>query len=505
MRYTKIGVLILVSCAIVFSYKCKPKPIDPVLNMGGFPGAVGKILVGKCAISGCHNAQSYVNSAGLRLDKWQYLFEGGNSGASVIPYSPDLSPLLYFVNTDPNRGTVATPTMPYDPTGANANKLSEAEYNTLKDWIAQGAPDSNGNIAFATDADTRQKIYLTQQGCDLVAVIDANTNLVMRYIKIGANAGNIESPHCLRTTSDGKYAYVSFLGGTVIQKIDMGTDKVVGEIPLGAGSWNILYVAPDNNMLATTDWTTNGRLLYARTNTLATVPDYTLMGANLLVFPHGIASDANFDTCYITAQYGNIVYKWAPKTDPVYYTKISINGNPPVATNSSDKSSPNPHEILMTPDYSKYFLSCEGTNEVRVINRYTDAVIAAIPVGKFPQELALSRTKPYLFVTCMEDVAGAPAGRRGSVYVINYNTHQVVKVINGDFYQPHGITVDDRNGRIYIASTNSNPDGPAPHHATACGGRAGWYSVYSLNTLEPLNNKRYQVTVMPYSADVRFK
>lgn len=503
MRYAKGAVLVMFSIALIVGCKCKDK--EPVLDMGGFPDAVGKILVGKCATAGCHNEASYVNSANLRLDKWQYLFDGGSNGAEVVPYSPDFSPLLYFVNTDPARGTVATPTMPYDPTGKNANKLSEAEYNTLKEWIANGAPDKDGNIAFASDADTRQKIYLTQQSCDLAAVIDAKTNLVMRYIKIGANPGSIESPHCLRTSGDGQYAYVSFLGGTVIQKIDTKTDKIVGEIPLGAGSWNILYVAPDNNMVVTTDWTTDGRLLYARTNTLATVPEYTLSGANLLVFPHGITSDANLDTCYVTAQYGNVVYKWAPKGDMPYYKKISINSNPPVETNNSDKSSPNPHEIMMAPGYDKYFLSCEGTNEVRVMNAHTDAVMAAIPVGKFPQELAISRTKPYLFVTCMEDEVGVPAGRKGSVYVIDYNTHEIVKVIKGDFYQPHGITVDDKNNRIYIASTNSNPNGPAPHHATACGGRAGWYSVYNLNTLEPFNNRRYQVAVMPYSADVRFK
>jgi DNA-binding beta-propeller fold protein YncE len=106
----------------------------------------------------------------------------------------------------------------------------------------------------------------------------------------------------------------------------------------------------------------------------------------------------------------------------------------------------------------------------------------------------------------MEDVNAATLpGRRGSVYVINYNTYEVVAVLNGDFYQPHGITVDDQTGTLLVASTNGNPDGPAPHHATACGGRAGWYSVYDINTLLPRSNKRYQVTVMPYSADTRFK
>jgi DNA-binding beta-propeller fold protein YncE len=326
----------------------------------------------------------------------------------------------------------------------------------------------------------------------------------MRYIKIGLLPGSTEAPHCLRTSADGMHAYVSFLNGTGIQKIDTRTDQVTSTANIGTGSWNIVFVAPNDTMLVTTDWTSNGRILYARTSTMTTVPGLTGSGSGLFVYPHGLASNAAFDTCFVTAQYGNVVYRWAPEVPS--YRVVSIDAKPPVATGSNDKTSPNPHEILMAPDYSKYFLSCEGTNEVRVLDAHSDAILKAIPVGAFPQELAISHSMPYLFVTCMEDAGGTVlAGRRGSVYVINYNTYEIVKVITGDFYQPHGVAVDDRNGRIYIASTNANPDGPAPHHATACNGRAGWYSVYNLSTLEPVNSRRYQVTVMPYSADVRFK
>lgn len=488
---------------VVFS-ACKPRKTDPAPtpDYGNFPDAIGRIIVDKCATAGCHNAASYKNCAGLLLDSWAHLFEGSGNGSVVVPFSPDYSPLLYFVNTDPARGVVALPTMPYDVTGSNTGHLSEVEYNTLKSWILEGAPDKAGNIAFSSNDDTRQKVYLTQQGCDLVAVIDAASNLVMRYINVGTIPGSIESPHSLRTSGDGKYAYVSFLGGPAIQKIDTRTDKVVGQIPLGTGSWNILYIAPGDTALCTTDWTANGSIVFANTTSLTTQPWLTGSGAGAFVFPHGITSDARFDTMYITAQYGNVIYKYAPK-EP-WYAKVSLNGLPPVTTGSADKTSPNPHEIMMVPDRSKYFVTCEGTNEVRVLDARTDAVLAVIPVGTLPQEIAMSRSKPYMFVTCMEDAANTLPGRRGSVYVIDYNTYQVVQKIYGDFYQPHGICVDDRTGQFTVASSNANPDGPAPHHATACGGRAGWYSVYSLNTLQPVSSKRFQVAVMPYSADVRF-
>ncbi|MBK8658706.1 MAG: hypothetical protein IPN22_07490 [Bacteroidetes bacterium] len=38
-----------------------------------------------------------------------------------------------------------------------------------------------------------QKVYITNQGCDVVSVIDPETNLLMRYIPVGTAAG-IEAP-----------------------------------------------------------------------------------------------------------------------------------------------------------------------------------------------------------------------------------------------------------------------------------------------------------------------
>lgn len=304
-------------------------------------------------------------------------------------------------------------------------------------------------------------------------------------------------------SSDGSYAYVSFLNGNFIQKIDTRTDTVVASMNLGAGSWNILYLAPADTELVTSDWTADGRIIFGNTASMQTIPSLTGSGAGLFVYPHGITSTFNFDTCFITAQYGNVVYKYAPRKP--YYGKVSINGKPAVATNNGDSTSPNPHEILMAPDYSKYFLTCQGSNEVRILNAHNNAVLDSIRVGLFPQEMAISRLRPYLFVTCMEDNANTNPGCRGSVYVINYNTHEIVAKLYGDFYQPHAVTVDDRDGKVYIVSTNANPSGPAPHHATACDGRPGWYSIYDLNTLQPINNRRYGLTVMPYSAATRFK
>ena len=495
-RLFVIAGLCTLFATVVVLNACKHQPGTTPDGGSGFPDAVAKILVNKCATAGCHNALSYQNSDGVLLDTWQHLFDGGSSGAIVVPYDVENSSLLSFINTDSTAGLVQEPHMPLYQT-----PLSKAEYNTIRDWIAAGAPDKGGNIPFGDNADTRQKVYLTAQGCDLIHVIDAKRNVIMRNIAVGKEPGRIEAPHCVRVSEDGKYAYTCSYLGSWMQKIDTRTDKVVGEVQLtatsGESQFNILNVSRDGTKVMITDLAKDN-LLIVNTATMQVTQRIIGAVAGAIAKPHGIAANAAFDTLYITSQYGNTIYKLSPAG---YLKAISLDGNPPANTPGTR----DPHEIMLTPGEDKYFVTCQTSNEVRIMDAHADTLIAAIPVPKFPQELAISRTQPYMFVTCMEGASTKGPYNRGVVVVINYNTLQVVKVISdGDFWQPHGITVDDMNGKIFIASANIS-NGPPPHHVSVCGGSIGWYSVYDLNTLQPLDSRRYETSVYPYSADVRFK
>ena len=52
--------------------------------------------------------------------------------------------------------------------------LSETEYQTIYNWIQNGAPNDKGFVKFSDDAN-RKKFYVCMQGCDLVAVFDAKS------------------------------------------------------------------------------------------------------------------------------------------------------------------------------------------------------------------------------------------------------------------------------------------------------------------------------------------
>ena len=497
MRRTILFIALSVFAGVISITSCVHKPqVQIVPANGNYPDSIANIFLTKCTNAGCHNQASYQNAAGLLLDTWEHLFQGSISGAEVVAYSASYSPLLYYCNAYDSADVIAT-----DP-GHLPTPLTLKEYNALKNWIASGAPDRNGNIPFATNAATRQKIYLTVQGCDLLAVIDAKSRVVMRYIPIGD--ANDKSPHDVEISADGRYGYVPFYNGNYVQKIDLLADSVTGTVNLsnvatpGTQGWSIVALSPLDTALLVSGWTSLGSVVAINTanmkiNSSLSI-DANTGGTASFPFPHGLATNATFDTFYATLQ--NNVTKYAFGTTGLYQKNIAASGQP--------------HQIEMSPDHSKYFVTCPDptsvtNNFVRVYDTHTDTLIAAVPVGSIPQEMDISPSKNYLFVACMEDATNPMPGAHGSVYVIDYNTLATVKIIYGDFYQPHDITVDEQDGLIFIPSRNANPSGPAPHHSTACGGRSGWYSVYNLNSLAPADNKRYDVPTDAYAISARFK
>lgn len=477
----------------MFWYGCKHDPPEPRKAVdGNFPPEVAKIMITKCATAGCHNEASHTAAAGLRLDDWEHLFNGGANGSTVIPFSTEYSPLLYFINPDSSLGITMEPRMPKD-----APPLSVEEYNIIKDWIAQGAPDKYGNLPYSENPETRQKIYLTMQGCDIIGVIDAETHSVMKYIPVGIS-NNIESAHTIKFDNRGKYAYVSFTNGQAIQRINATTDEVDGEVLLPpGGSYNTFNISPDDKEMILTNMSNPGSAIRIDLETMTIKQIY-----EGYISPHGVGANPGFDTFYATGQYGNFIYVF--DKSGFYKEQISIDDNPPSIT-----SSRNPHELQMMPDYSRFYLTCEYSHEIRVIDRLTTEVIKAIPVGTTPKEMSLSLRYPYIYVSCEADFVVPPAGNinyRGSVYRINYLTNEVDgEVIKGKFSNVHGLVVNDYANTLYFASRNVSNDGPPPHHTSACSGTNGYYQVYDMLTMKPINNKRYEVLADPYAMDVRFK
>lgn len=481
----KIIILLLGFFLFSLAY-CTPE--EPLFDSKDYPEEIGEIMIQKCATAGCHNDISKVAAGGLSLSSWDKLFEGSRGGSSVIPYRPDQSFLMYFINTDPDQGVVLSPTMPF-----NESPLSTEEYNKIHDWIFDGAPNKAGHVKFSDDPD-RRKFYVTNQGCDMVAVFDAVSQILMRYIDVGS-VDEIESPHQVKVSSDSKYWYVIFFSGSTIQKYDAIDDSFVAEAEIGDGSWNTFRLSSDNKIAYIVDWSANGSIAIVDLESMQLIQKY--QDGGIFEWPHGSYVNTDNNLLYVTAQHGNFIYKIdISEIDNPIIEKVSLNGTSPTSISWLD-----PHEIEMTPDESQYFVTCQESNEVRILSTADDSLLSVIETGTFPQEMAISNTMPYLFVTCTNDLVTYP-GQIGSVHIIDYTNHTLIKTLFTG-WQPHGIAVDEENQLVYVSHRNASDDGPAPHHSTACAGRNGYVTIIDMNTLELVPDYKVEISVDPYSVGVR--
>jgi DNA-binding beta-propeller fold protein YncE len=310
------------------------------------------------------------------------------------------------------------------------------------------------------------------------------------------------------------------MASAYIDKIDTRTDAVVGYANVGAtigsggdntnGGWSIISVAPNDSSLMVSGYYCNN-LVNVTTSSMLVNQSLSIDARSGYppapwVFPHGVAHNATFDTFYVALQWGNAVAKVSVNatTHRLTYKFIGVNGLAPASTSSADSFSPNPHFVQMAPDYKKYFVTCQGTNKVVVMNTANDSILKTIDVGAYPQEMTTYKEANELYVSCLEDANSTFTGAMGSIYVIDMNTLEVKTVIYGDFYQPHDMAVDGIDGYLYVISTNYSPTGPPPHHVTGCGPKAGWYTVVDLATHQQLDTRRYEMTYYPYAAAVRF-
>jgi len=465
MKKKLILCMSLMSVAIL-AITCHKKD-ETASDYKGYPVEVGKILLNKCATPGCHTDKSKDAANSLSLESWTSLFTGSRYGNSpVVPYHAEYSFLMYFINTYGDLGPSNSPVMP-----TNGTPLSHDEVTTIRDWINSGAQARNGLVPF-TPLTEHMQLYVINAGCNNVYVVDAMTGLIMRSYPIGGPLATL--PHEIDLTHDNKYFCICYLNGNVFQKYSTVDGSLVGSANIGAGAWSTFAISANDSLAFVADWASDGKVAVIDLTNMTVKVIYG--GSGLFSYPHGISFRNNW--VYLTALPGNFIYKInvTDLMNPVIY-QIPLQPGEPINYGNSY----NGHAIHFSDDNSEYNITCEYSNEVRFFRTSNDSLVAAVKVGKKPQHAHYSSSMPYVFVTCMDDDITFP-GKIGSVFVINSQSHTVVKSIFTG-WQPHGNMVDDMDGKVLILNRNVTASGPAPHHTSACGGRNGYMTAIDMKTL----------------------
>lgn len=475
---------ILFGAALLFSSGCRK--INPKDIQTGYPEEISEILQTTCAVAGCHTAQSAIGAGGLNLETWDNLFEGCRGGSPVVPYSPELSFLLYSINTDTNLGPVLAPTMPL-----NQASLSSEEYQLLWQWVAEGAPNAEGEEAFPPQP-ARRKWYVGHEDCDNVAVFDAESRQIMRIISVGDNPDYVEYISDIKVTPDGEDWFLVF-GNTSdrIIRYNTLTDEIRSEISLGFYFWHTITFSPDSKLAFVTSryW-----------NKLAVVD---LEMDTLVGTPASFSQSVIGPTVHPTR---NEIYLVRHRNQGLYVLDYNASG---VLSNLREvdlvqdhpyagAAGISPQEIIFLPDGSKFFVTCWNSHEVRVYDGQSHTLLEVISMPDVPQKMVYSTSTNRLFVSCMDDLvtwAGEPL-KRGSVVAIDAGNHQIEQTIYSG-YQPHEMLVDETEGVLVVLNRNNEADGPASHHASTCGEKNGYVSLIDLHTLELVPDYKPEVLADP--------
>jgi DNA-binding beta-propeller fold protein YncE len=375
----------------------------------------------------------------------------------------------------------------------NRPPLSGEEYNTIKNWVAAGAPDNKGFVKFS-DNDKRNKIYVVNQVCDEVTVFDSQSLLPMRYIHVGTKEFQ-EFPFHVKVAPNGEFWILSFYGLSVLQKFSTKHDKLLGEINLGVAGWQTFDISADSKTIYVAGNFLPGKLASINAENMTLNSIYTF--SDTLKYTRGVLIDNTRNKLYVGNEVGNFIYV-VDITDPQspVVTEKSIDGSGIVQhTHSID-----PHFFTKTSNNSFCFTGSEYSNSVAMIDMNNDSHVATFDLPAAPQQMDVYNEAHLLFISCPEDQTSFP-GHRGSVIVIDYLSKSIVKKINTGF-QPYGLVVDKSKKVVAVSNANLNSGGPAPHHSTGCGGRNGYVTFIDLSTLTLLD-KKIEVAVFPRGMAVR--
>ena len=113
---------------------------------------------------------------------------------------------------------------------------------------------------------------------------------------------------------------------------------------------------------------------------------------------------------------------------------------------SASQNFASPLEVLLSPDGARLYVLCQQSNEVRILNASSFALIKTIAVGRVPRGFSLSSSGNRLYVTNSWD---------DTLSVIDTATQTVIATWPvGE--EPSSVAVDKAGNRLFVANRISN-------------------------------------------------
>ncbi|TAK62496.1 MAG: hypothetical protein EPO24_04895 [Bacteroidetes bacterium] len=403
------------------------------------------------------------NQNGFDITSWDAIMRGSDHGAVLVPYKSSKSHMFFHVNFDTLLGPISTPHMPF--TGVN---LPLEQVQLIKRWIDEGAKNDNGDVTLSYYPEG--KVLVTNQADDLVAIVDIKTLLVSRYIQAGvANVftQSPQAPHNITVDTANNCYYVNLVVAGKIVKYRLSDNEKLGEVS-GILSPTQVALSADGMTGYSAQFAQNTnaiRIFNTQTMTL----EAQQISSPFLNKPHGVQFTPDYSELWVTGNFSdNIMVAHVGVVTTTEMIPLIPNDTLPPGTGGRLQ----PYQTAITSDGRYVYVTCQISNEVRVIDRDSMKVTRIIAVGQRPLILAISPDDQYVYT----------ANRNSNdVSVIRTSDNVVVQTIPNVGPQPHGIALSADGKYAFVTCENVTALVP-PHHPTEGSKIPGVLSVIDLTT-----------------------
>jgi len=452
-----ILLLIALICLIKLN-GCNSEPLSPQENIS-FNNDVLPVFSQNCSFPGCHN--SIDKPYGIDLSSWNsIMLHGSRYGAEIIPYNARWSHLIQHINFDTNTAPVSTPHMPKPQVPyTNGNPLPANITQMLMKWIDEGAKNDNGEAAFSN---INHKAFVTNQASDYIAVVNTDNNFVTRLIKTGESTGSPAAPHNVAVDNQGKYFYVTLISEGFVEKFDARTYDKLGRLYAVTSPGHVI-IMPDGLKGYITNYSLNFSERFIKSFNTQTMQVISTISDITMYATHGgrITSDGKY--LITVSELGEYIQIIRTSDD---FVEQTIPVDPSVPPSGNGTGNFRPIAVSLSPDNRYAFVTCDRSNDVRVLDLNTRIITCVIPVGLFPIQSECSPNGNWLYV----------ANRNSnSVTVINVNSLSVYKTVAGVGAQPHGVAFTPDGHYAYI--TCESVSGSFVHHPLTGSYRPGTTAV----------------------------
>ena len=329
-------------------------------------------------------------------------------------------------------------------------------------------------------------VYVTAESEDEVALIrfDGEKATTVKTIPVGIKPTEIEGPHGITVSPDGKYWFLSLAHGNpfgYLVKYETGTDRAVGETTLGLFPAS-MQISEASGLLFCVNFNLHGDMV---PSTLSVVEPQTMSELKRIpvgIMPHGsrISPDGTrqytvgmmsgelFEINTLTLEVSRVLN--LDTNEPLHAQQdkvIAEHENHHASHTMNDRaahqhSAIKPTWVMPHPDGKRVYVAANGSDEILEIDLPAWKITRRLPCGKGPYNVDVTPDGTKLIVSYKSE------GSTGIWDLVNYkelanipNTRKVT----------HGVAVSPDSKYAFIS-------------VEGIGGESGTMDVIDLNTLQ---------------------